>query len=536
MPNEFDPRHYGVPPMVCSAHGPPMFFGLEPIYLPGNTPLNTREEVAEALKAVLHIHQRNSMQIDAMYRRYLGDVPIWEKCKLTRPEINHKVVENWLWAVVQFKLGFEAPTGITYTTADEDQATLPIHVLNDCARLDEAEQKNAEAAEWKYVCGTSYKLVRPNADEGPDDAPYYTAALDPRYSGVIYSADPRRVPLIGFSYAESWVGAGGEMRIAVELTAYAAGTEYRWIVGVDNPFAVSYRTAVLFHPQAEWVASGDEVQLYPTYIPIVEEKLNPARMGYVALLSSLADAMNSLQSHRLDNIASFVEALLVFINCRAPRDKKTNKPIDIVSGQSLMVKGTPDMPASVQYLSAQLDQNGAQITKDDLLDAFYEVAGMPSRSARSSGGGDTGNAVLLRDGWGDADTRRNTTVKETRSAETKMLRIKLAILRDSDVEAFRIDGITLADVYIDIPHNRNNNMLVKAQTLQILLGLGIDGEVSFRAVDLFEDANADWEKSRDGVELRLGLGAGATTEPKERDPDSTGGQGAANNAVPNTGE
>lgn len=503
MGNEFNPA----PPGMKWPPAPPKFFGLKELTIPTDMPLETPDDIVAALQFVFPKHRFNAQQSREMYARYMNDQPILNKCTICRPEINNIVVENWLWAVVQFKMGFESPDGAVFNSADKKPDIKAIDVLNKCARLADEHADSQEADMWKYVTGTSFRICRPEdpaiANGNPDVAPYYTATLNPERAGVVYSDSPRKRRVLGFSYSEHFDLETKQPTLHVK--AYTNSRQYEWEVKAgNNPF---YTPNGVFNyaitASDAWTLVGDSA-LFPAVMPIVEKKLNPNRMGYVALLASLQDAMNKLQSARLDGVENFIESLMVFINCQPPTDEETGEWKPLSSGQQLSVKGTPEMPASVQYLVQQLDQGGTQITKDDLLDAFFEIAGMPSRAARQGGGEATGQAAYLSDGWADAGTRANIAEVEARKAEMDLLLIKLPILRAADTsEEFDIGDMTRGDVYVDFPRTRNNNMLVKVQALQILIKMGVDIESSFQVVDLFDDPNAVAQKSKSQIDALL---------------------------------
>lgn len=514
MGNEFN-----YAPPGAELHGAhPRFFGLRELSIPADMPLETSDDVLKALQLVLPDHRFNAKQSRDMYRRYMNDQPILNKCTICRPEINNIVVENWLWAVVQFKMGFESPDGAVFNSADKKPDIQAIDVLNTCARLANEHADSQEADMWKYVTGTCFRVCRPEDPDitagNPDVAPYYTATLHPERTGVVYTASPRKRRVLGFSYSEGYNASTDSPTI--NLTAYTNTKVYEWEISAgDNPFYTTRN--LLQHAEVDkqaWKLKG-ESNLFPSVMPIIEKRLNPNRMGYVALLSSLQDAINKLQSARLDGVENFIESLMVFINCQPPTDDDGNwKPLS--TGQQLSVKGTPEMPANVKYLVQQLDQGGTQITKEDLLNAFFEIAGMPSRAARQGGGEATGQAAYLSDGWADAGTRANIAEVEARKAEMDLLLIKLPILRSADtVPQFDIGTLTRGEVYVDFPRTRNNNILVKVQALQILVKMGVDVESAFQVIDLFDDPNTVAQKSQAQITSLLNIGAQGvnTTQP-----------------------
>lgn len=519
MGNEFNPA----PPGMKWPPGPPDFFGLKELTIPADMPLNTQEEIVAALQYVMPKHRFNAQQSRDMYRRYMNDQPIRHKTTICRPEINNIVVENWLWAVVQFKMGFESPDGAVFNSADKTQDIKAIDVLNKCARLANEQADSQEADMWKYVTGTCFRICRPEDPDAyngsADVSPYYTATLHPERAGVVYSDTPRKRRVLGFSYSDGFDRVTGQPTL--HFKAYTNTKQFEWEVKAMNPFYAARDVLPLAQTDtASWNFLGEKI-LFPAVMPIVEKKLNPNRMGYVALLASLQDAINKLQSARLDGVENFIESLMVFINCQPPTDEDTGEWKPLATGQQLAVKGTPEMPASVQYLVQQLDQGGTQITKEDLLNAFFEIAGMPSRAARQGGGEATGQAAYLSDGWADAGTRANIAEVEARKAEMELLLIKLPILRRADTDpAFDIGGLTRGDVYVDFPRTRNNNILVKVQALQILIKMGVDIESAFQVIDLFDDPNTVSQKSSPtitalltGSQTTVTDGTGGTTNP-----------------------
>lgn len=507
MGNEFNP----VPPGMKWPPEPPKFFGLKELTLPVDMPLKTSADVIAALQFVFPKHRFNAQQSKEMYARYMNDQPILHKKTLCRPEINNIVVENWLWAVVQFKMGFESPDGAIFNSADKKPNIQAIDVLNKCARLANEHADSQEADMWKYVTGTCFRVCRPESPDitkdNPDVSPYYTATLHPERTGVVYSDSPRKRRVLGFSYSEHYDSVAKQPTIHV--TAYTNSKRYEYVVRAgDNPFYAPIELLKSAESNTSNWTLVKETPLFPSVMPIVEKKLNPNRMGYVALLSSLQDAINKLQSARLDGVENFIESLMVFINCQPPTDEDTGEWKPIATGQQIAVKGTPEMPASVTYLVQQLDQGGTQITKEDLLSAFFEIAGLPSRAARQGGGEATGQAAYLSDGWADAGTRANIAEVEARKAEMELLLIKLPILRKADTaKEFDIGELTRGDIYVDFPRTRNNNLLVKVQALQILVKMGVDIESAFQVIDLFNDPNTVAQKSKDQIMALLNIGS-----------------------------
>lgn len=93
-------------------------------------------------------------------------------------------------------------------------------------------------------------------------------------------------------------------------------------------------------------------------------------------------------------------------------------------------------------------QTQSQTLKDDYYNAMLTICGMPNRNGGSSTS-DTGSAVLLRDGWSDAEARAKDSENVFKRAEKKMLKLVLRICRD-------LGGLTLKLSDIDMKFTRRN--------------------------------------------------------------------------------
>lgn len=136
--------------------------------------------------------------------------------------------------------------------------------------------------------------------------------------------------------------------------------------------------------------------------------------------------------------------------------------------------------ADVDILSQELNQTEGQVVFDDLFESFLSIQGLANR--QSNTGGDTQGAVNLRNGHYDAQLRTAIGEPIWKKSERAALRIILNRLRITD-------KFTLmpSDIEIHINHNKMDNLLVKAEVLQILLNCGVQYRRAIKAVDMFSD-------------------------------------------------
>ena len=102
------------------------------------------------------------------------------------------------------------------------------------------------------------------------------------------------------------------------------------------------------------------------------------------------------------------------------------------------MKSVDGQAADVGVVTTELNQTQSQTLKDDYYNAMLTICGMPNRNGGSSTS-DTGSAVLLRDGWSDAEARAKDSENVFKRAEKKMLKLVLRICRDLGVR-FRTAG------------------------------------------------------------------------------------------------
>ena len=141
-------------------------------------------------------------------------------------------------------------------------------------------------------------------------------------------------------------------------------------------------------------------------------------------------------------------------------------------------------------MTSELSQDGTQTSKDDLYNSLLTIQGMPSRQEAS--GGDTGQAVALRNGYYAEEKRAELRIPIFQRSERMMLRYVLNKLRV--LEGF---DLTISDIDIRPNRSKLENMMVKAQVLQILHQIGVDDAVAMKLVNLFSDAQDAIMKSKD---------------------------------------
>lgn len=436
----------------------------------------TSENVQEVLNEVIPTHTKNSKEIEYLYNYYRGQQPVLNRVKEIRPEICNKIVENHAYEIVDFKKSYAFGEPVQYVRRGEGVEENNIPLLNEYMFVVDKAQKDKELAEWFYICGTAYRMVLPSEDE---NIPFEIDTLDPRYAFVVYNNGFGKKPLMGVKYIEN---ADGD-------TVYSIYT--------PNSYFEIVKSVVV---RQESHALG--------YIPIIEYPANTVRIGAFEVVLPLLDALNNTISNRMDGIEQFVQSFVKFVNCDI--DEDTFKALREVG--ALKVKSEPGNPADVGIVSQELNQSQTQITKDDIYRAILIICGMPDRHQGATSTSDTGTAVLLRDGWSNAEAVAKDTETIFKSSEKHFLRLVLRILQDAaGVE------IKLNDIDIKFTRNKTDNLLVKTQGLQNVLEAGIHPEIAISTCGIFSDPEQVYIDSQEYLEKWKA--AEATTTPGNNKPN-----------------
>lgn len=419
----------------------------------------TKDNVVLELGKALVIHWQNREEIAYLDRYYCGDQPIGYRQKPVRPEINNKIIENRAFEIVEFFTAqdFGEPVQYVRRGTDEEVSNL-INKLNDFMYSEDKGAHDIELGRWRNICGTGYRLIYNDsgADIAMDEAPFGLEVLDPKYTFVVYSS-----------------GAGKRPLYSVQQVKDENDSDKYIIKTRNKKFEV--KRGELLNETSNYLG-----------INVIEYPLNERRIGKLEVVITILDAINKMQSDRLNGVEQFVQAFMKFVNCEIDKDTF----VEMINLGALNVKTVnPSMPADVSMVSSQLDQGQTQIGKDDLIDAVQNVLGMPSREGNT--GGDTGQAVYLRNGWDFAEGRAELDEPIYQKAERNSLRIILKILDGkTDIR------LKLSDIEIKVTRSKTDNMQLKAQVLNLLLTSGVEPDRAFKTCNLWSDPEEAYAESK----------------------------------------
>lgn len=422
----------------------------------------TENNVVEIFERALPVHNQNRREIDYLFHYVSGDQPILYRKKDVRPEIKNDVVENHAWEITRFMMAQTFGEPIQYVSVKDDQdKSSEIDRLNDYMRVIDKSYYDIQIGDWQSTCGTAYRetwsLSKSETDPGYPSM--LIDCLDPRDNFIIYSSSHGNPALMSCS------------------RCYNEKDEEYWLCTTKS------QTFEIKAGKLEKTGINGHGRIL-----LVEYPNNVRRLSDVEIVITMLDAINKIQSNRIDGIEQFVQAFIKFVNCEI--DEATFLKMCKIG--ALKVKTVnPSMPADVGMVSSQLDQEQTQVSKDDLYKNMLIIEGMPSREQNT--GGDTGQAVYLRNGWDFAEQRAKIDEPVIIKSEKEFLRIALNILQTKEQIS---SDLTVADIDVKITRNNTDNMMVKAQSLTYLLEKGIHPKIAIRTVGLWSDPEKIYLESK----------------------------------------
>lgn len=414
----------------------------------------TQDNIVKVIGQCIGAFYFNKMAIEYLWNYYKGDQPIRYRVKISNEDIINKICENHSYEWVQFKVAQTYGEPVQYISRkDDDETNNAVDELNDYLVDANKQEKDIEAGEWQSATGTSFKAVQ----FANGDIPFRIVAPSPMNTFIIYNRSTR------------------EPILAVQELKDIEGNWYK------QCYTDSYECKIVNSNVHDW-----KVHAFGS-IPIVEYPNNPSRLSDIELVIDIMDAVNNMQSNRMDGIEQFVQAWIKFVNCEIDEEEFKKMKMN----HALVVKSiNKDNKSDVDVMTQELNQTQCQVAKEDLIDNALSILAIPNK--QSNTGGDTQGAVQLRNGWDFSKSRAKLKDPLVKTAEKRLAKLVLNVIRIKDHDL----GLSMRDFEVQINHSPQDNMYTKAQTLYQLLQAGIHPLVAVKTVGLWGDAEKTYLVSK----------------------------------------
>ena len=480
-------KEYGIPGRVLYGRRD-IFSGVEEI---------TGENVISEVNSALVYHLQNVVEEEYLYWYRRGLQPILSRTKERNTIVLNKVVENHAEEIVSFKNGYFLMEPAKYISR-RDSSARKVDKLNEYLYRSGKHIADNVIADWFHMVGKAALYIESNAD---DDIPVRCYALDPRSAFVVYSLRPGNEPL----YAVNMVVGSTEVSIDV----YTKDKVFRLYGSSKSSEATNY-------PNRDAIATGVRaVEDNPLgNIPIIEYRYNSVNMGSFESVVYLLDAINNVQSNRIDGVEQFIQSIAVAVNCQFEEGTTADQ---IRAAGMIALRSVGENKADFRILSEELDQQQTQTLVDDLYDQALRICSMPTTTKGGRSTSDTGQAVIFRDGWEQAAASARNTEDLFKQSNRRFDEIFTSILRVKGL----LD-IKLIDFDLNFVRNETAGVQSKAQAMQTMLAAGLHPEIALARSGISNDPVADVKMSAPYLTMVWG-------DPKQADKveKQTNGQGEA---------
>lgn len=487
----------------------------------------TKENIVSVVSKAFMEHQENVQEEMYLFEYEKGNQPILSREKKIRPDLNATVVENNASKIVDVHLGYCFSNPITFVqrakveptqkqkkslfgffkkdTEEENVDDLKIAMLNKMMQEQSKSAKDIALGRNLFICGVGYQMVLPSRNKNRF-SPFELMVPSPLTTFVVYSNDAYREPVLGCTY---FIHDDG----TITLTAYSK----------HYCFTIEHDISTTEYRLKENIAVNPLKK-----IPIVEFYLND-RMGIFEKVIPLMDAMNLVDSDRINDILQHVQSLLWMHNCQVNEEGKKN----LVDGDGvIMTKSTGDgKEAKITYLNQTLNETEVQKLVDHLNSQMEQITSTPSWQEAS--GGSTTGAMQLSNGWQCLEISAKTVEQLFTEPEMQIIDLSVEILKADPRPYDGLKDIETADIEIRFCRTKTYDLVSKTNSLVALLNAGVDGLTSFNTVGLFTDPQQAWVDSKKIIEgMQKKLASKEESQTKQPSPNAykdEEGNGGENN-------
>lgn len=273
-------------------------------------------------------------------------------------------------------------------------------------------------------------------------------------------------------------------------------------------------------------------------VPLVEYPCNNLYMGAFEVVHDMLNALSAALCDRLDGIDQFIQAIMVFEGV----DITLEQLSELKEAGAIKLPPTMDGRQSrVYYLNQQLDQSQTQTLVDDIKQTILEIVGMPSQGNANTSDSSNNGAIIMKNGWWNAEARKLETIGMWNKAETESLKIFLKICEDANA----LTGLAVSDVQPKYGTTSYEDLLVKTQSFSTLRTAGVTPLQAFKYSHLGQDPESDamafeeyQEKRAQELDMASGIyggGVDAGVDAEDEDGDgqeSSAGESGANATCP----
>lgn len=435
------------------------------------TQTQIENRVLDILANSIDIHDFNKQEILYLKNYLYGDQDIKEKVKHTRTDINNKGVENWAFAMQDWKNTFLLGKPIQYAPLT-DKAKKEITKLNEYTKYEGKAKLDSEIYEDWFTVGRGYRFIQASDITDEDEAPFDLYNCDVENTEVVYSSSIKHEQLLSFVVTSK-----------VYITQ-----EVNPVTGKKEKQEKNYNEYNVYTKQMKYVINDKNGQLVITerkaLVPeghrIIEYYFNKPRMGWLEIGKDIFDDINYVENLDKDDIEAFVNSIMVFTNAEV--DETSMEGIKKFGAVS--IKSTDQKKASVELLQSRLKSLDTQIYYLRKLTALHSILSVPQANNNGEiSNAETGKATLTGQGFTSSSIRVEGEQTKFADCDRKALKTILKICKN--LTKSEIKNLKVSEIDIKFNRDLTENLLTKTQALMNLQSANIPPEVRNAVIGLF---------------------------------------------------
>lgn len=402
----------------------------------------TPENVIEVLQKALNIHNANARECDYLIKYFLGDQDVLYRTPPTTSEINNTTVVNYAFPITREIVGYTLGNPIELVAKNSDNQS-SVQTLNDMYDYEAAYLTDVCANIYSSICGVGYQITLPSSEITKDntpDIPIINDYLDPRVTLIVQSNT------------------------------------------IGTPQIMSCTIIKRRDGKRIYTCYTDEYKMIVESMATVTTTINPIGMDPITMIEnsvfltgdweqaiSVMNASNIVASDSLNDIEGTIRSLLVILGAEFDESEEDTSLQKIKQNRLLTLASAHGVNVDAKFISPTLDSIGVQNIRDYLDDARNVITGIPDRENNAGAGGDTGTAVLNRNGWTDIEIVAKLKELFIKKAKKRQIAIALRILKNLNLIP---DNLNVIDIDITIGRHTMDNLSTKATAFSTLVATG----------------------------------------------------------------
>lgn len=411
-----------------------------------------KDTILEIMQEAMAIHLENVQDYKYLIDYYKGKQDILDRTSESagyNSKINNKTVVNYAYSSVRDIVGYLFGKNTQYIALNSKYRK-DIETISNVFNYEKGALVDHESATFAGITGLSYLFTLPSEELLSDympDIPINNYCPDIMTTFIVQSAKVGNPSIMSVTYYTD--------NKKTYFTCYTDESIYKFECIGNGSFAIGNTRGVVVDEEPNPIGLN----------PIIMVQNNNFLMGDFEVAISVLNAINQLASDTMNDIQNVIQSLLVIIGAEMTGeviDKvKVNRVLNLIKG------GDDNANIDAKFIYQQLDSAGMQNIREYLEEAYKVIIGIPDRKTRGGGGGDTGDAVKLRDGWADIEIVARIKEQYFKIAKMKQIAVVARIM-----QKLNLISKDFKTMYIDVtlPRNTMDNLQTRAQAYSTLNG------------------------------------------------------------------